>query len=931
MDCMKKLLQSKQTIYFKTSCDFICKFLQHVTNLQDDRLVRSCIDVANHYMQIASEDCRFNAVFFVCKFLSHIESLDEFICNVLKLTLPQRIRDKKPSIRAQAVLASRKFQDNKMIQDGFLHHFSRDPELSVRKALLQTMDVEIFGEDFLVESTQDTHETIRKAAYQRLGKLSPNKLTLEQLHCVLHNGLFERERQASISFKTNALDIWLLKLYDGLDSVQLLSSFDVVNYQEDVDRLLEYIHERDLEKLENNGTATKLHHVVEAFHEKWLSSSNKCLPPLDCFDERVTTVWLSLIKFCKNNQSFIKYVKIRAVPAQNNDPNQSIERILSSQEQNDEVVELYERLTPDLVNLVDFLKRFIRHADQMIKKKESEKDRLEFIYHNLMNYMLAYEIGDELERKTVQEVLSLILKENLLTGKFVNFIPPIIKCLFKLIYNSNSTHMTNYISELINNVRSHLEDIVTPSQQQIAHSTIMAPGKTPKSAKKVTINQKLPTRDSLTPIQDEQNLEFKIATIRIDIEELKDKVDECVKCKDFAQAATIQKQIEHKTAELNLLHSRRYSIASDVSHMSLVIDNEIENKLSSTVLPEEVSMDESRTSFDGKEDIKVFKHQTDELLKCLQMYYACLENVRVTEVPQTMRNHLSFLSYEALDEWFKNNTRVRSLMVACNGLTALMDNQFARLDTTKTLLIAACYDSSRSLEIKTVGFKGLVDIMIEHRDLEIPMDKLEKFLNLSLRDYGKYDPKNIRKDELEFITAIIEGTAKLYYHQKFDSPEILSHIILWWYHPRTYSRLTQFIGVFLPQFVKDLSNKRGSERDDWLEELLAQTFVTSIEYLHDYCLGPGQRTMDQSDMHSLINFLCTLVPISFHTRVMDVVDKRIDDLSSSSPDLIKYLKQSKNNLTAATPLTNVTVDKNKSQILADPIACPIQSQDFEQD
>lgn len=871
MDCLRKLFQSKQTIYFKTSCDFLCKFLQHVTNLQDDRLVRSCIDVADHYMQVANEDCRLNAVFFVCKFLSHIESLDEEICNALKFTLPKRIRDKKPAIRAQAVLASRKFQDNKMIQEGFLYHFGRDPELIVRKALLQTMDIEIFGHDFLVESTQDSHEAIRKTAFLRLGKISPSALNSAQLHCVMHNGLFERERQASFSFKTNTLDIWLPKLYDGINLVKLLESFDVVNHQEDVDRLLELIHERDLDKLENNGTTTKLHHVVESFRERWLNSSNKCLPLVNDFNERIVSVWLSLVKFCKNNQGVIKTVKVRTLRPQENDPNESIEKILDSQGQNDEVAELYERLTPDLINLVDFLKRFVRHADQVLKANSSESGKFEFMYHKLMDFILSYEIGDELERKTVQEVLGSILKENLLTGRFVNFTPPIIKCLYTLIYSSNSNLMINYVSELINNVRSHLEDLATPSQQPQSsrHSTIVAPIKTPKSAKKVTINKQLPTRSSLIPRDDEQNLEFKIATIRIELEELKDKLDECIKAKDFDQAKSISNTIDDRQAELNLLHGRRYSIASDVSHMSLVIDNEPDdNKLSSTMLTGDVCMDESESSMEIKDDIKIFKHHTNELIKCLQMYYACLENVRVTEVPQTMRNHLSLLSYECLDEWFKNDTRVRSLMVACNGMTALQDKIFAQLESTMTLLIAACYDNS-SLEIKTVGFKSLVDVMIEHEDLDVPIDKLEKFLNSSLRDYGKYDPKNIKKNELEFITAIIEGTAKLYYYQKLNSPGILSHIILWWYHPRTYSRLTQFIGVFLPQFVKDLAAKRRSEEDDWLEELLAETFVTSIEYLHDYILGPGFNIMAETDLHNLISFLCNLVPISYHPRVSE--------------------------------------------------------------
>lgn len=769
--CLKRLLQSNQSIYFKTSCDFICKFLQYVTtSLNDDRMVRTCADVADHYMQIAHEDSRLNAVYFTSKFLAHLETLDEEICNAWKVTLPKRIRDKKPAIRTQAILASRKFQDNKLIKEGFKFHFYRDPELSVRKALLQTMDIEIFGCEFLADATQDSHEAIRKVAFQRLSKVSPKDLTKDQLHQIIHNGLFERERHVSFSFKLNTLGPWLAKMYDGLDMTKLVGFFDVIKHEDGVGKLLTLVHEIDLEKIENNGTATKLHHVVEAFRETWLSSGNKCLPSLDSFNERVVTVWLSLVSFCKKNRSVIKPVKVRIIQPPTNNHDESIERLLESQDQNnEEVAELYERLTPDLVNLVDFLKRFVVHTEQVISEGRSSAVKCEFTYHKLMGFISTYEIGDESERKTVQEALGSILRDNLLTGHFNQFIPPIVKCLHKLIYSTSSNLMINYISELIQNIRSHLEDLDT-------------------------------------------------------------------------------------------------------------------------------SIDDGRASVEPRDDPSIFRYHPNELIKCLQMYYSCLESVRISEVPPTMCNHLSHLSYESLNEWFKSNTRVRSLMVACNGLTALMDKSFAQLDRTNALFISACYDTTNSLEIKTIGFKCLVDVVIEHDDLQPPSDRLERFINNILKDYGKYDPAEIEKDELDFVTAILYGTAKLLYHKKLASPELLAHIIVWWYHPRTDSRLTQFIGVFLPMFVRDASAKRVSNEDKWLEELLAEAFVVSIEYLHEYILGPGYNIMAEGDMLNLISFLCNLVPVSIHPRVHEVVDKRIDDLGTSDTDLIKFMRRSKQSL-----------------------------------
>lgn len=904
LSCFKKLLQSENTIYFKTSCDFVCKFLQSASKLSEeerkkenlepgsnddqcesddellqefkstkpadksslitdhDKLVSSCIDIADLYMQVSDENCRLNAVCFVGKFLFLVDSLDETICDALKGTLPKRIRDRKPIIRAQAVLASRTFQDDKMIREAFLYHFQRDPELVVRKALLQVMDPKVFGYEYLVQSTQESNESMRKIAFQRLGKLCPKDLSTSQLHSVIHNGLNERERQAAYWFRTHTLEPWLSSLYDGLDLYKLLEPFDPINYHEDVCRLLEIVYERDLENIQNNGATTKLHHVVESFRDQWLSADGTCLPKLDEIDEKLITIWLTLAKYCRSNQSMIKPIKIKPLAPAHNNLEESLEKILDPELNKDEVAELHERLTPDLVNLVHFLKRVVLHFNDELKKKSAQADRVEYIYQQMMMIATTYEIGDELERATAQEVLGTMLKENLLTGKIDNYIPLIIRCLFKLIYHSSSNLMINYISELINNVRSHLEDLAN----------------SPKT-KKVKVSHERPKTCH-------QDLEFKIATIRVDLEELQDQYEKCIKEKDFDGSKTLDDKINKLKQEYAILHDRRCSVTSDVSNMSMVIETEpIEtNKLHSTMICD-TSMSETQTN---DEDPKLFRNHTNELIKCLQMYLGCLQYVKVTEVPQTMLNHLTHLTHESLDEWFINDFRVRSLMVSCNGVTGLIDKNFASRQTTKALLIAACNDPT-SIEIRTVGFKSLVDIICMHDDVDVPMDQVENLLNENLRLYGKYDPELMKKNENEFLTTIIQGTSKLYYRGKLLSPVIFSHLILWWYHPRTPSMLKQFIGIFLPMFVNESAQKSGD--GDFFDEV----FVTSIKYLHQYILGPGFKIMASNDMQSLINFLCNLIPVRFHKSILDMVDSEMS--STDSADLKKYLKQSKSILT----------------------------------
>lgn len=896
-----------------------------------DRLITSTMDVADHYMQVSDERCRFNAVFFVFKAFAHVSTLGDDVYNALKDTLVKRIRDKKPMIRAQAVLASQTFQDSKLTKEAFDYHFEWDPDLSVRKALFRIMDPGVFGYDFLVMTTRDAHESLRREAYRKLGSFSPTIFSSKQIHQILHNGLNERDRQASYAFKTHTLEPWLKTLYDGLDLYKLLESFDILNHYDDVSRLLTIIYENNLEQIENNGTATKLHHVVETFRDRWLNCDNMCLPTLSQVDERVTMIWMTLVDFCKTNQSSIKTIRVRDIRQEPNDPNESLEKIIDSQEQpnaNDDIAELYERLTPDLINLIDFIKRFVQQANTILKDNICDSVKYEFIFQHIMKFTLSYEIGDDVESKNVKENLTLMLKENLLTEYFESYIPPIIKSLRHLIYTKNSNLLINYVSDSINNVRSHLEDLATSNQAQytspVKHSRISKPDPvTTRSAKKVRINENEPNRRvSFLPDSEYQDNENRMADIRLEIEELRDKLENYVKEKDYDQAKVVNEQLCGLTAELASLRDRRRSVASDVSHMSMVIDSD-PTKFSSTMLGD-TSMNESIAScVTNKGEQIIFKDHPNELIKCLQMYYSCLQNVQFSEIPPTMKTHLIHLTVECF-EWFKENGRIFSLLVSCHGLTAIMDKNYAREPATIALLAGSCSNPT-SIEVRTSAYRCLVDVMCQHDGLEIPLNQVEQSFNLALREYGKYDPEKMEKGELEFITAAIEGAAKLYYFKRLGSPKILSHIILWWYHPRTHSKLKQFIGVYLPMFVADhmsklkqkqqqlqsspqheehqpelTSNEYVDSEDTWLRDLLKETFLMSIEFLFSFIQGPGVNVMDGSDMSSLINFLCNLVPRSFHADIGDRLDDKIDELTDKklqkSHPLVKFLRQAKSNL-----------------------------------
>lgn len=1046
-DCIKKLLESESTIYFKTSCDFLHKFLKHLSKLSDnaknnpttaeneqpatptkgkskkdsrpvapnargaggkrgkggrrrepssdesedelisksvlqnsrlsgrhstylddedvdeisivsemgtskrkstvlitdhkvtvhDQLISDCIYVVVTYAEAADDTCRMNALFFMTKFLSDANFVDESICDELKQTLSKRIRDKKPMVRAQAVIASQSFQDNRFIRDGFMHHFIRDPELVVRKALARVMKVEFFGHRFLIDSTLDTNETIRKTAFTRLSHIDPRTLSQRELHQVLHNGFVERERHATYAFKNSTLHSWLPKLYDGLDLSKLLETMDVIEYHDDIQKLLKHIYTKDSLNLQDNGTTTQLHKVVEHFREQWLTDTRIMDLSNDNVNEKIVVIWLSLIEFCRDNSSKIKAVKLRTVRSSDKQADESIEKILESQERGDEeVVDLYERLMPDLVHLIDFISRFVRHSDGVVRVDKSNANtviKLEFMYHQLMKFSICYEIGDEAERKTVQETFDTILKQDLLTSKFGSFIPPIIKSLYHLVYSKSSKLMMNYIAEMIHNVRSHLEDIASGPVKQtprhsikrpstnLVHSTIKGPApKMPKSLKKVRI------QDANESFEYENcNVDRKLADVRLEIELLNDELDSHVSKKEYDKAKVVHEKLEQLKATLSELQNRRSSNVSDISRMSAVIgyEQDMNDKLHSTMITPADLDDSNQSSHSHSskhEEGNLFRYHPSELIKCLQMYFGCLQSVKVDQLPETMVNHLNYLNLECLNDNFKNNAKIRTLMVECNALTAYLSREFAVNPRTMDLFDESIYNA-QSVDLRTSGFKSLVDVVCQH-NVKFNVERVEKFLNNRLHKYGKYNAETMNRSETNFAIALIEGTTKLFYFKKIFAPEVFAHLVIWWYYPYTPSKLKQFIGIFLPTFVNDTSSGRvkcNNERDeDYLKDLLPEAFVLSINFLHNFIGNEGKNIMDSRDIQSLTLFLCNLVPRNMIQAIQERIDLEIDD--SRIADLVKYYKQAKNSLsTLAAAIDTDNMQPNESQLIARPL------------
>ncbi|XP_015584822.1 condensin complex subunit 3 [Cephus cinctus] len=180
---------------------------------------------------------RYRVCYFVNMLLNGMGEnafLEDVLCDKISANMMERLLDKSPKVRAQAVFALHRLQDPADEQcpiiKMFIFHLSKDPHAEVRKAVLTNMGKSQKTLQAALKRTRDINDTVRKIAYIFISKITVRSLTIKQREQLLSDGLKDRSEIVRDSVKKVLLPSWL-QHFQG-DYVNLLRALDAENAME---------------------------------------------------------------------------------------------------------------------------------------------------------------------------------------------------------------------------------------------------------------------------------------------------------------------------------------------------------------------------------------------------------------------------------------------------------------------------------------------------------------------------------------------------------------------------------------------------------------------------------------------------------------------------------------------------------------------------
>ncbi|PCH39141.1 hypothetical protein WOLCODRAFT_110578 [Wolfiporia cocos MD-104 SS10] len=211
---------------------------------------------------------RFRVVQAIAEMIAHLGEIDEDLYASLRSSLMQRVRDKEPAIRVQAIAALSKLagsedvselDDEQSIMDALLDALAHDTAADVRRAALANTPLTAQTLPAILARTRDTDPVVRRLVYShvlephcvnespaRIGFTHPRALTIAQRELLVRNGLGDREdavRAAAAKLLATWVDV--VRVEEGApkggvheDLVAFLKLFDLVEGKIAEDALL---------------------------------------------------------------------------------------------------------------------------------------------------------------------------------------------------------------------------------------------------------------------------------------------------------------------------------------------------------------------------------------------------------------------------------------------------------------------------------------------------------------------------------------------------------------------------------------------------------------------------------------------------------------------------------------------------------------------
>ncbi|XP_033356774.1 condensin complex subunit 3 [Bombus vosnesenskii] len=356
--------------------------------------------------------------FRVCHFLNMLLNsmgdqafIDDAVCDKITASMMDRLLDRSPKVRAQAIFALHRLQDPTDEQcpviKMYIFHASKDPNAMVRKAALMSMGKNQSTLQVALRRTRDVDEAVRKMAYEFISKVTVRSLTITQRDQLLNDGLKDRSDIIKRTVQNVLLPSWL-RHFNG-KFISLITALDA-EIGTDVSVLA-------LDSLFKN---TALNTLIEQLP---IDKETKLIP-VNKLGSETALYWRCLVKYV----------------------------------QRESCTEELETILPELSMFCNYISNFLTAIST--QQTETWVNHMQkFVLLQLFEIVTTYDLSDEVGRKKLNELIRNILMGNYWTEKLVECAVTHLKNVIPDV-NSRLDTLANIISE----IRLPLKETITQTQ-----------------------------------------------------------------------------------------------------------------------------------------------------------------------------------------------------------------------------------------------------------------------------------------------------------------------------------------------------------------------------------------------------------------------------------------------------------------------------------
>ncbi|XP_059615523.1 condensin complex subunit 3 [Phlebotomus argentipes] len=759
--------------YTTNALKFCAKFVAAHNKRETGETHPLVTDVFNYVLEMTSNNVniRLRLCEFVNMILNSLEEnalLDDNICDKILKYMCIRLSDMNPNIRIQAVLALQRLQipeePNDTVVKQYFFHLSTDPSAQVRQTIITCIVRNMITIPHIIERLWDLDEKVRRHVIIQMSTHSVRMYMVAERLKFLEQGLNDNSELVRKATVNVMLPRWV-DTYNH-DYIALLGALKMDTNDKEMQRfkkcalqVLQYI----FKKADAGKIVTELGFDAPDPTRRDTDDEDE--------EEDVTTT---------DNQEFPRCVPIKKLSVE---VAVYWEAAVDYLQQND--FDELNVILPELTVFCQYVEKYCESTYYESDKWQQMKNQ--YILLSLLEIVAKYDLGDEVGRNNLKELLSTVMSK-------YNLDEPNI-CVMARIFEQ----VYPITDDRLNTVMTIVSDIL-----QLGDNS-------------ATINSEM---ESALFQKAGIDLQLRLSSLKVKMMELKEQENVCGQKKDYVNAQKATEEWEQCNEEYikllqPLLADQGNSDETSLSASLLKATHKIGTETTLRCLQityHIICSAHTQTITPSVVDLYnkfICRHMNSEQVNVRDWAFKCattcsmLYSMLAKEVSRT------------LSEQFVKNQNIRIWTTAIQCLFELVDRY--GLD----FFMDAPSEDDTVLE-KTVGRSKTRQLFststLLQSDQEAPLSLVEVIGHLSVL-LENCEHRSI-------LQALVVGFCRFVLHGHYTESNIVSKLMLFYFNPATDAEITQILGIFF-------ENLTSERKQEYLQPALLPTLFFIFEAPHD--------------------------------------------------------------------------------------------------